>query len=97
MTNLINIEIKKSTNILRALNHPLRQQIIQDIMVAHNKTSVTDLYVRLRIDQSVASQHLGILRRAKVVVAKRSGKHIYYSVDNNEIMRVGSLCKLINN
>ena len=97
MTNSINIEIKKSTNILRALNHPLRQQILKDIHTRNNRICVGDLYVSLGIEQSVMSQHLAILRRAKIVTAKRSGKNVYYSVDNTEINRVASLCKLINN
>ena len=97
MTNNNNSEIKKSELILRALNHPLREKIMVNIAITNNRINVTDLYVRLRIPQSVVSVHLNILRNAKLVTTQRSGKHIYYSVDNNEIDRVGSLCKLINN
>ena len=40
-----------------------------------------NLCVRLRLEQSVASQHLAILRKAGIVSTQRDGKFIYYSVN----------------
>ena len=54
--NINVIELKKAAMILRAINHKLRQQIVQIIHQAGSIT-VTQLYVKLRIEQSVASQH----------------------------------------
>ena len=42
--------------------------------------TVTDIYVKLRLEQSVASQHLAILRKAGVVQTERDGKFIFYSL-----------------
>jgi DNA-binding transcriptional ArsR family regulator len=70
--------------ILRALNHKLRQQIIR-ILDENKRLTVTELYVQLRLEQSVASQHLAILRRAGIVKTERDGKFIYYTVNNNRI------------
>ena len=101
MTNLINKEIKLSTQILRALNHPLRQQILTHVGNANNSINVTDLHVKLKdntkITQPIVSQHLSILRHAKVVTRKTSGKQRYYSVDYKEIERLKSLIKQISN
>jgi DNA-binding transcriptional ArsR family regulator len=47
--------------------------------------TVTEIYVRLRLEQSVASQHLAILRRAGIVKTERDGKFIYYTVNHNRI------------
>jgi len=66
--------------ILRALNHKLRQQILK-LIDDHQKMTVTEIYVKLRLEQSVASQHLAILRRAGIVVTVREGKFIFYMVD----------------
>ena len=96
MTKIINSEIKKTQNILKALNHPLREQILADIWNAKNSINVSDLHVKLKIEQSVVSQQLGILRNAKLVKAERVGKHVFYSVDLNEISRLEFLVQQIN-
>lgn len=70
--------------ITRALNHKLRQQIIEQLEV-NEKMTVTDLYIKLRLEQSVASQHLAILRRVKAVKTKREGKWLYYSLDKKAL------------
>ena len=73
--------------ILRALNHKLRQQILK-LIDEHQKMTVTEIYVKLRLEQSVASQHLAILRRAGIVVTIREGKFIFYLVDYTRLEQV---------
>lgn len=74
------LELKKAAVILRALNHKLRQQMIK-VIDEHGKITVTELYIKLRLEQSVASQHLAILRKAGFVTTSREGKFIYYSLN----------------
>lgn len=76
--------VKKTSIVLRSLNHKLRQQIIKTIH-ENDKLMVTDIYVKLRLEQSVASQHLAILRRAGIVSTKREGKFIYYTINKQRI------------
>ena len=76
--------ITKSASILRALNHKLRQQVIKTIY-ENEIITVTQLYVKLRLEQSVASQHLAILRRAGIVSTERVGKNIFYSINHPRI------------
>jgi DNA-binding transcriptional ArsR family regulator len=67
----------------------LRQQIIR-LLDENKKLTVTEIYVHLRLEQSVASQHLAILRRAGIVKTQRDGKFIYYIINHDrlsEIMR----------
>ncbi|MEP6700583.1 MAG: metalloregulator ArsR/SmtB family transcription factor [Bacteroidota bacterium] len=78
------LNVKKAALILRALNHKLRQQIIK-LIDEQGKMTVTDIYVKLRMEQSVASQHLAILRKAGFVKTVRDGKFIYYSVNGSRI------------
>lgn len=74
------LHTKKASLILRSINHKLRQQIIK-LLDEHQKMTVTEIYVKLRLEQSVASQHLAILRRAGIVTTSRDGKFIFYSVN----------------
>jgi DNA-binding transcriptional ArsR family regulator len=50
--------------------------------------TVTEIYVKLRLEQSVASQHLAILRRAGIVITTREGKFIFYTVDYNRLEQI---------
>lgn len=84
--------VKKAALVLRAINHKLRQQIVKHID-ENGKITVTELYVALRLEQSVASQHLAILRKAGFVKTSRNGKFIYYSVNSNRIEELNQFVK----
>jgi DNA-binding transcriptional ArsR family regulator len=84
------IQLKKASLILRAVNHKLRQQILR-LIHQNSKMTVTDIYVKLRLEQSVASQHLAILRKAGYVHTLRDGKFIYYSVNYDRLSQVHNI------
>ena len=84
------IQLKKAALILRAVNHKLRQQIMK-LIHQNGKMTVTEIYVKLRLEQSVASQHLAILRKAGFVNTLRDGKFIYYSVSYARLDQVHSI------
>ncbi|MEO8412042.1 MAG: metalloregulator ArsR/SmtB family transcription factor [Ginsengibacter sp.] len=84
--------IKKAALVLRALNHKLRQQIIKTIH-ENKKLTVTELYVKLRLEQSVASQHLAILRKAGIVSTQRDGKFIFYTINSLRIEAINEFVK----
>ena len=83
-------ELRKAVLVLRAVNHKLRQRII-DLLDSGETMTVTDIYIKLRLEQSVASQHLAILRRAGVVITERQGKFIYYSLNNERLEQISTL------
>ncbi len=92
---LLNVDyynIKKASLVLRSLNHKLRQQIIKTIFETQ-KLTVTQLYVKLRLEQSVASQHLAILRKAGIVKTEREGKFIFYSINPVRIESINDFVK----
>lgn len=74
------LHMKKASLTLRAVNHKLRQQMIK-LLDENQKMTVTEIYVKLRLEQSVASQHLAILRRAGIVSTLRDGKFIFYTIN----------------
>jgi ArsR family transcriptional regulator, virulence genes transcriptional regulator len=80
--------VKKAALTLRALNHKLRQQIIK-LIDDEKRLTVTEIYVRLRLEQSVASQHLAILRKAGIVITERDGKFIHYIINHKRIEEIG--------
>ncbi|RMD68915.1 MAG: transcriptional regulator [Bacteroidetes bacterium] len=83
-------ELRKAVLVLRAVNHKLRQRIIE-LLEENEKMTVTEIYIKLRLEQSVASQHLAILRRAGVVNTERQGKYIYYSLNEERLSQISRL------
>ncbi|MEM1217698.1 MAG: metalloregulator ArsR/SmtB family transcription factor [Bacteroidota bacterium] len=83
-------ELRKAVLVLRAINHKLRQRIV-DLLEENEKMTVTDIYIKLRLEQSVASQHLAILRRASVVDTERQGKFIYYFLNKDRLAQISRL------
>lgn len=86
------MQLKKAALVLRAVNHKLRQQIMK-LIHQHGKMTVTEIYVKLRLEQSVASQHLAILRKAGFVNTLRDGKFIFYSVNYSRLEHVHSIAQ----
>lgn len=85
--------LRKAVLVLRAVNHNLRQSII-NLLEENKQMTVTEIYIKLRLEQSVASQHLAILRRAGIVVTHRDGKFIYYSLNKS---RIAEIAEIIDN
>jgi len=86
------VAVKNAAMTLRAINHKLRQQIVK-LLEENKRMNVTDIYVKLRLEQSVASQHLAILRRANIVVTERDGKFIHYALNH---ARIAAVAKFVN-
>ena len=78
--SLDQLSIKKASLTFRAINHPLRQEMIR-MIDSKGLATVTELFVEMRLEQSVASQHLAILRRAGLVKKIRDGKFMYYKLN----------------
>ncbi|MCU7550606.1 metalloregulator ArsR/SmtB family transcription factor [Chitinophagaceae bacterium LB-8] len=88
---LINeMQIRKARLLLRAIDHELRQQILNYIN-EQGRTSVTNIYSTLKLEQSVASQHLAILRKAGCVNTIRNGKQIHYSVNYSRLQELQTI------
>ena len=83
-------ELRKAALVLRAVNHKLRQKMLE-LLEDHKRMTVTELFVKLRLEQSVASQHLAILRRAGVVTTERDGKFIHYSINKDRITQISEI------
>lgn len=80
-------ELKLASSVFRAINHPLRLNIVR-LVDEFEKLTVTQIYFKLRIEQSVASQHLAILRESEILLATRDGKNIYYTLNHRRMQAI---------
>lgn len=65
-------------DIMKALAHPLRYRIVR--YLNDGEQNVGELKTATGIGQPALSQQLGVLRQANVVVTRRDGKLVYYSL-----------------
>jgi DNA-binding transcriptional ArsR family regulator len=72
-------KLEMAASKLRAIAHPMRIAII-DLLHDNQKLSVTEIYNSLGIEQAAASHHLNILKNKGVLISKREGKKIFYSL-----------------
>lgn len=84
MSNMNNSNLDKASAILRALSHPVRLKILEFIDKSKN-INVNKIYAALKLEQSITSQHLRILRDAEIVKTAREGKFIIYSLNYDKI------------
>ncbi|HMT76665.1 MAG: helix-turn-helix transcriptional regulator [Saprospiraceae bacterium] len=75
-----NEKLQVSSDILRALAHPLRLKILEFIDKYQN-INVNKIYNTLKIEQSITSQHLKILRNSGVVITEKEGKFVHYHIN----------------
>ena len=90
-------ELQKASMILRAYAHPLRLMILA--FIDEQKTvNVNKIYKTLKLEQSITSQHLRILRTAGIVVTRRDGKMIHYSIDYKAVEKnIAIINKFVKN
>ncbi len=72
-------KLEMAASKLRAIAHPMRIAVI-DLLNENGKMSVTEIYSSLDIEQASASHHLNILKNKGILVSKREGKKIFYSL-----------------
>jgi DNA-binding transcriptional ArsR family regulator len=88
-------EMKKAALTLRALNHKVRQQIL-GLIHERGEITVSEIYAKLKLEQSLTSSYLAVLRRANIVKTRREGQSIHYSVNYDHISMVEKGAKMIN-
>jgi DNA-binding transcriptional ArsR family regulator len=81
------ILVKRVSAVLRSINHKTRQDIISNIRKTPN-INITKLSSIMRIDVSILSQHLAILRQSKIIAYTRNGKYIEYLVNEQYLLYI---------
>lgn len=88
-------ELKKAALVLRAINHEVRQKIL-NLIHKNKEITVSEIYAKLKIEQSLTSSHLAVLRKAGVVNTRREGQSIHYSINYAQISLIGKGAKIIS-
>lgn len=70
----------------KALAHPLRIKILDTLR--QGEVGVNDLSARLEVEQSTLSQQLAVLRKSNIVVGRKEGQNVFYSVQDPAIFRL---------
>jgi DNA-binding transcriptional ArsR family regulator len=79
----------------KALAHPLRIRIIDALR--GGEVGVNDLSTRLGVEQTTLSQQLAILRSRNLVVGRKNGSNVFYSVRDPAIFRLLDVAREIFN
>jgi len=77
--------------IFQALAHPTRIAILE--LLSEGELSAGALIEKLGVEQANASQHLGVLRAKQIVVNRRAGNQVFYSVRDRSIVEVLGLMR----
>lgn len=81
--------------ICHALGNPLRLAIMR--YIAHHPGCIcNDLVLRLDRAQATISQHLAILRRARVLIAEQEGAATCYRIDQQALRRLEDLARQLS-
>jgi ArsR family transcriptional regulator len=78
--------------IFQALAHPTRIAIIE-LLRDEGEAPVTSVYQWLELEQANASQHLAVLRAKHLVVARKEGNQVFYSLRDRIIGKVLDLMR----
>jgi DNA-binding transcriptional ArsR family regulator len=76
----------RATALLKAMSNPARLMVL--CQLAEGEKSVGELEGAVSLSQSGLSQHLALLRREHIVVTRRSGQTIFYSLASAEAAAV---------
>lgn len=78
-------------DIFQALAHPTRIAILE--LLSEGELSAGALIERLGMEQANVSQHLGVLRAKLLVVNRKVGNQVFYSVRDRTIVEVLNLMR----
>ena len=79
----------------KALAHPLRIRILDELR--SGEAGVNDMSRRLKVEQSSLSQQLAVLRSRNLVLARKNGLSVFYSIRDPEIFRLLDVARAVFN
>ena len=82
------IDSSKLALILKAMSNVRRLRILQELADGKER-SVSEIEALVPdLSQSALSQHLGRLRRAEIVQTRRKSQTIFYSIGDQDVLRL---------
>lgn len=86
--------MKQAAISLRAMNHKDRQKILE-LLDLKGELPVTTIYSKMRLEQSLTSAYLGLMRKANLVTVRKDGQQRFYAVNYGKILEIENSCKQI--
>ena len=74
------------SEIFQGLAHPTRIAIVE--LLRHGEMAAGKLIEKLGIEQANASQHLSVLRAKQIVVSRKVGNQVFYSIRDRALIEV---------
>lgn len=90
------MNVEKMTQMLKALAHPTRLEILM-FLKERESECVCQIYEALNLEQSNISQHLRLLKNSGVLISKKEGQWVHYSVAHPEIFDILQSVETITN
>lgn len=78
--------LEKTATVLKLLGHPIRIQIIE--YLEKGEHSVGEIQDEIGQIQAITSQHLRLMLRKGILVNRREGTSLYYSIANDFIRNI---------
>lgn len=78
-------------SIFQALSHPTRIAILE--LLRDREYSARTIQEKLGLEQANLSQHLAILRSRQIVVNRKDGNQVFYSIRNPVLVQVLDLMR----
>lgn len=79
----------------KALAHPLRISILDALR--EGELTVNEISQRFDVEQANASQQLAVLRNRNIVITRKEGANVFYSVSDKSIFKLLDAAKEIFN
>lgn len=86
--------MKKAALSLRAITHKDRQKILE-LLDQKGELAVTDIYTKMRMEQSRTSAYLALMRRANLVTVRKEGQQRFYGVNYDHVRLIEESSLLI--
>ena len=80
--------IKKSVKILRLVGEESKLRIML-LLAKERPCSVTEISENLNMKQTTVSHHLSLLRNADLVTTQRTGKNVFYDINDTVWQEMG--------
>lgn len=85
-------EIK--AGLFKGLSHPLRIRILE-LLSAAPEVSVAELQAETGLEASHLSQHLGVLRRHRLVESERRASNVYYRLGDPRVAELLAVARAL--
>ena len=81
-----NATLENAANVFTSLSNTIRLEVL--LRITKREWTVNELAADLNVSQSALSQHLGKLRQAGIVRARRDRQSVFYCCDDYLVLRL---------